>query len=146
MGTRYGHLTLEERCQIAPLQAAGRAIRQIAATLERAPSPVAREGKRNRAPAGPYQPVSAAQQARARRWRGARLERNETLRTRVLAPLAPGLVAGAGGWAAGIGGGPGGPLPREHLPVPRPTVCAPEGLERFTISCSRASPLSSCRP
>ena len=80
MGTRYGHLPLEERWQLAHLQAAGRSIRQIAATLDRAPSTVAREVKRNRAPAGAYQPVYAAQQAQARRWRGARLERDEECR------------------------------------------------------------------
>ena len=62
MRTRYGHLTLEERCQIAHRQAAGHSIRQITATLDRVPSTVAREVKRNRAPAGADQPVYADQQ------------------------------------------------------------------------------------
>ena len=107
MGTRYGHLPLEERWQLAHLQAAGRSIRQIAATLDRAPSTVAREVKRNRAPAGAYQPVYAAQQAQARRWRGARLERDEPLRARVLAHLqqgwSPEQVAGRLALEAGRG-------------------------------------------
>ena len=98
MGKHYGHVTLEERCEMARLQAAGRAVRQIAAALDRAPSTVARELKRNRAPAGAYKPVYADQQARARRWRGARLERDEPLRTQVLACLqrgwSPEQVAG----------------------------------------------------
>ena len=90
MGKRYGHLTLEERCQLACLQAAGRSLRQIAATLDRAPSTVAREVTRNGAQTGDYKPVYADQQARARRWRGSRLERDAPLRTRVLAHLAQG--------------------------------------------------------
>ena len=63
-----------------------------------APSTVTRELTRNRAPAGAYQPVYADQQARARRWRGTRLERDEPLRTQVLAGLhqgwSPEQVAG----------------------------------------------------
>ena len=47
MGKRYGQVTIEERCAIAGLQAAGRSVRQIAAALDRAPSTVARELKRN---------------------------------------------------------------------------------------------------
>ena len=98
MGTHYGHVTLEERCEMARLQATGQSIRQIAATLDRAPSTVTRELKRNRAPAGAYQPVYADQQARARRWRGSRLERDAPLRTQVLAGLhqgwSPEQVAG----------------------------------------------------
>ena len=90
MGKQYGQVTIEERCEIARLQAAGQSVRQIAATLDRAPSTVARELKRNRAPAGAYQPVYADQQAQARRWRGSRLERDTTLRARVLAYLAQG--------------------------------------------------------
>ena len=90
MGTQYGHLTLEERCELARLQAAGRSIRQIATALDRAPSTVAREVKRNGAQTGDYKPVYADQQAQARRWRGSRLERDAPLRARVLAHLAQG--------------------------------------------------------
>ena len=63
MGKRYGHITLEERCEIARLQAAGRSVRQIATALDRAPSTVARELKRNGAQTGAYKPVYADQQA-----------------------------------------------------------------------------------
>ena len=48
MGTHYHHLTLEDRCDMARLYAAGRSLRQIAAALDRPPSTVAREMKRNR--------------------------------------------------------------------------------------------------
>ena len=51
---------------------------------------MAREVKRNGAQTGDYKPVYADQQAQARRWRGARLERDAPLRARVLAHLAQG--------------------------------------------------------
>ena len=107
MGKRYGQVTIEERCAIAGLQAAGRSVRQIAAALDRAPSTVARELKRNGAQTGAYKPIYADQQAHARRWRGSRLERDATLRARVLAHLAQGWspeqVAGRLGVEAGRG-------------------------------------------
>ena len=90
MGKRYGHVTIEERCEIACLQAEGRSVRQIAADLDRSPSTVARELKRNGSQTGEYKPVYADQQARARRWRGSRMERDETLRARVVSHLAQG--------------------------------------------------------
>ncbi len=34
MGTRYQHLTIEERCELARLRAEGHSVRQIAAGLE----------------------------------------------------------------------------------------------------------------
>ncbi|MFL6821274.1 MAG: helix-turn-helix domain-containing protein, partial [Xanthobacteraceae bacterium] len=43
----YKQLSLEDRCDIARLQAAGRSIRQIAAALDRPPSTISRELKRN---------------------------------------------------------------------------------------------------
>ena len=71
MGTHSHHLTLEDRCDLARLHAAGRSLRHIAATLDRPPSTVAREMKRNRsriqgpAPlcgaAGPRPPVARRQ-------------------------------------------------------------------------------------
>ena len=91
MGVHYAHLTLAERCQIAGLQTAGQSIRQIAAALDRPPSTVARELRRNRG-AQPYQPAYAQEQARARRWSGMRLERDVGLRTLVLDRL-------GGGWS-----------------------------------------------
>ena len=90
MGKRYGHVTIEERCEIARLQTEGRSIRQIAADLDRSPSTVARELKRNGSQSGAYKPVYADQQASARRWRGSRMERDGTLRSRVLSLLAQG--------------------------------------------------------
>ena len=90
MGTRYRQLTIEERCEIARLQTAGHSIRQIAANLDRSPSTVARELKRNGSKSQGYQPSYAQQQARARRWQGSRLERNPLLREQVLRRLARG--------------------------------------------------------
>ena len=98
MGKRYGHVTIEERCGIACLQAEGRSIRQIAAGLDRSPSTIARELTRNGSRTGGYKPVYAGQQAHARRWRGSQMERDDTLRAQVLSRLArgwsPGQVAG----------------------------------------------------
>ena len=68
MGERYGQLSLEERCKIAELQQAGRAIRQIAAALDRSPSSISRELKRNRGKQVGYKPAYAHEQAWARRW------------------------------------------------------------------------------
>ena len=90
MGKCYGQITMEERCEIARLQATGRSVRQIATALDRAPSTVARELKRNGAQTGAYKPVYADQQAHARRWRGSRLERDAPLRARVLSHLQQG--------------------------------------------------------
>ena len=47
MGNKCQQLTIEERCEIARLRTAGHSQRQIAASLDRAPSTVARELKRN---------------------------------------------------------------------------------------------------
>ncbi len=90
MGRRYTQLTIDERWAIAHLHAAGRSIRQIAATLDRQPSTIARELTRNRSRTQGYQPRYADQQARARRWRGARLDRDPAWRHRVLAGLTQG--------------------------------------------------------
>ncbi len=90
MGAQYTQLDLAERCAVARLQAEGRSIRQIAAALDRSPSTIARELKRNTARDG-YRPDYAQQQAQARRWRGSRLERDDQLRARVLRELARGL-------------------------------------------------------
>ncbi len=98
MGQTYTHLTLEERCQMAYLRAEGYSLRQIAATLDRAPSSIARELKRNGAITQGYQPRYADQQARARRWQGSKLDRDPELRATVLARLqhgwSPQQVAG----------------------------------------------------
>lgn len=89
MGRRYEQLSLEERCEITRLQAAGGSIRQIAAALDRSPSTISREIDRNRGRAG-YKPGYADQQARARRWTGSRLERETGLRRAVMDHLKSG--------------------------------------------------------
>src|SRR5262245_556698 len=86
----YTQLSLEDRCEIARLQANGCSIRQIAATLDRAPSTIARELKRNRGRKVGYKPSFAHEQAKARRWEGSRLEREPDLRRAVLDRLAQG--------------------------------------------------------
>lgn len=93
MGQGYDQLTLEDRCEIARRRDAGETLRQIAAAMDRAPSTISRELKRNTSAgprAGPYRPAYAHDQAKARRWRGSRLERDATLQGAVLARLALG--------------------------------------------------------
>jgi len=90
MGQSYDQLDLEERCEIARRREAGQSIRKIAAALDRSPSSVARELKRNNASGRGYRPAYAGDQAKARRWRGSRLTRDEDLQRRVLARLALG--------------------------------------------------------
>ena len=90
MGRSYGQLSLEDRCTIAQLQKAGQSIRQIAATLDRAPSTIARELRRNCGSYVGYKPAYAQQQMRERRWVGSRLTREPTLRRAVLERLARG--------------------------------------------------------
>jgi transposase, IS30 family len=93
MGTNYKQLSLEERCTIAGLQAAGHSIRQIATALDRAASTISRELRRNTGSgvrAAVYRPAYADDQAWARRWSGSKLERQPALRSRVLNRLAMG--------------------------------------------------------
>ena len=101
MGDRYRQLSVEERIEIAGLSGAGRSIRQIAAALDRAPSSIARELKRNSGTQVGYRPAYAQEQARARRWSGSRLDRDADLRDEVLSRLASGWspeqVAGRSG-------------------------------------------------
>jgi transposase, IS30 family len=87
MGKKYEQITLEERCTIARLRQAGQSIRQIAATLDRSPSSLSRELKRNQGAQVGYKPSYAQQQAAARRWKGSRLERDAKLRDLVLGCL-----------------------------------------------------------
>jgi IS30 family transposase len=93
MGQIYEQLSLEERCEIARLRGEGRSIRQIAAALDRQPSSISRELKRNAGSgprAGPYKPAYAQAQTAARRWSGSRLDRDEALRGQVLEALGKG--------------------------------------------------------
>ena len=86
----YHQLSLEERCSIARLHEAGQSLQQIAAALDRAPSSISRELKRNTGAQVGYRPAYAQQQARARRWSGTRLERDDRLRDDVLLRLGAG--------------------------------------------------------
>ncbi len=91
MGTGYKQITLDERCQIAELHRAGKSVREIASAVDRAPSSISRELRRNAGSqrAG-YRPAFAQQQAQARRWTGSRLDRNQALREVVLGHLQAG--------------------------------------------------------
>jgi IS30 family transposase len=101
MGRRYEQISLEDRCAIARLREGGQSIRQIAAALDRSPSSISRELKRNTGSgprSQPYKPAYAEQQTKARRWSGSRLERQTALREQVLELLkrgwSPEQVAG----------------------------------------------------
>ena len=101
----YSQLSLEERCSIARLREAGQSIRQISSALDRQPSTIARELKRNSGAQVGYRPVYAQAQTEARRWTGPRLERDDVLREAVLDRLAQGWspeqVAGRLAYEAG---------------------------------------------
>lgn len=90
MGTGYQQLDLEDRFEIARLHSEGRSLRQIAAALDRAPSTISRELKRNKTRQKGYQPAYAETQTKARRWKGSRLDRLSWLRSTVLAKLTRG--------------------------------------------------------
>jgi IS30 family transposase len=98
MGQAYKQVSLEERCEIAQRRAAGESIRQIAAALDRQPSSISRELKRNSGTKVGYKPSYAHEQAKARRWRGSKLLRNAALQAQVLERLrrgwSPQQVAG----------------------------------------------------
>ena len=91
MEQSYAQISLEERCEIARLCSSGRSIRQIAAALDRAPSTIAREIRRNRSRQSGYQPIYANEQCRARRWTGSKMDRSPELRHMVMAGLVKGL-------------------------------------------------------
>ena len=87
MGHHYTQLSIADRCELARLYAQGCSPRQIAAALDRAPSTIARELNRNSSRQQGYRPRYAQEQARARRWGGACLDRDAALRAQVLARL-----------------------------------------------------------
>ena len=105
--SRYRQLSIEERCSIARLHEDGQSIRQIASALDRQPSTIARELKRNAGAKIGYQPRYAQAQAEARRWTGTRLERDDALREAILDRLASGWspeqVAGLAVYLCGDG-------------------------------------------
>ncbi|MTV13674.1 helix-turn-helix domain-containing protein [Bradyrhizobium elkanii] len=57
MGRTYKQLSLDDRCEIACLSANGRSVRQIAAALDRSPSTISRELRRNRGSQVGYKPT-----------------------------------------------------------------------------------------
>ena len=96
MGQCYGQLSLEERVEIYRLHAGGKSQNEIASALDRAPSTISRELRRNSRPTkvwtGGYEPVRAQQLAeRRRRWDGRfKLARQPDLRDCVGNSLAMG--------------------------------------------------------
>ena len=90
MGTKYDQFTLEERCEITRLRANGCSLRQIAAALDRSASSISRELRRNQGQQIGYKPAHAQERAKARRWKGSKLDRNAALREEVLALLRKG--------------------------------------------------------
>jgi IS30 family transposase len=91
MGRSYVQLSFEDRCEIARRTAERQSIRKIAADLDRAPSTVSREVKRNAGRKVGYKPEYANEQTKARRWTGSKLARSADLRDQVLAQLARGI-------------------------------------------------------
>ena len=89
MGQSYQHLGLQERCEIAQRRGAGQSIRQIATALDRSPSSISRELKRNHGSQVGYKPAYAEEQAAARRWKG-ELNENPKLSRRALAVMPDG--------------------------------------------------------
>src|SRR5258708_17460208 len=96
MGQCYGQVGLEEEVEIYRLHAGGNSQNEIASALERAPSTISRELRRNSRPSkvwtGGYEPVRAQRLAeRRRRWDGRfKLARQPDLRDRVGNSLAIG--------------------------------------------------------
>ena len=86
----YTHLDRSERDQIAELKAAGQGVRAIARALNRDPSTISRELKRNSCDQGAYRPVFADGSYLYRRQRVAILEKDPALRVFVVDRLAEG--------------------------------------------------------
>src|SRR5579872_2636123 len=96
MGQCYGQLSLEERVEIYRLHAGGISQNKIASALDRAPSTISRELRRNARPTkvwrGGYEPVRAQRLAERRRRQDGRfkLARQPNLRDCVGKSLAMG--------------------------------------------------------
>ena len=87
---RYTHLDRFERDQIAELKAAGYGVCAIAQTLNRHPSTISRELRRNACKQGAYRPLFAEGSYLYRRQRAAILEKDLVLRGFVIDRLAEG--------------------------------------------------------
>lgn len=90
MGNKYSQLSLEERCSIACRHSSGQTNQEIASALDRSPSTISRELRRNRGIKVGYKPSYAHEQAKALRWRGSLLARQPDLQKYVLDRLAMG--------------------------------------------------------
>ena len=90
MGIQYDQLSMEERCHIALLRKEGRTIGEIATTMDRSPSSISRELKRNITPSNLYKPDFANLAAKSRRWTGSKLDRDPELMDSVLCLLKQG--------------------------------------------------------
>jgi transposase, IS30 family len=97
MGTRYSHLSLEERCRLRGMMEMGLSLSEIARRLGRHRSTVQRELGRNRRVDG-YRPDSAQRRAWACKLRGSKIARSPRLRGHVADRLAlgwsPAQIAG----------------------------------------------------
>jgi IS30 family transposase len=89
-GKHYKHLSITERCEISRLQKSGYSIRKIAESLDRTPSSIARELKRNTRHKDGYNPEHANRVYHAKRWGGSKLDRDDNLREKVLSMLKEG--------------------------------------------------------
>ncbi len=69
---QYHQLTSEERYALSALRKQGYSVRRIARALDRAPSTISREIRRNRRKDGGYRPFTADERARGRRSRSRR--------------------------------------------------------------------------
>ena len=117
MGRHYTQLSIEDRCELARSTRPGgaRSGRSLQLWID-APSTIARELKRNTSPpAGLPAPQYAQEQARARRWGGARLDRDAASPCAGARPPQTRLVAGADRWSAPAGRWPDHHRPRDHL-------------------------------
>ena len=139
---------------MARLRAAGQSVRQIAAGLDRSPSTVARELKRNGSRTQGYKPVYANERARARRWRGSKLDRDSALREQVIARLqqgwSPEQVSGAWLWIQASGSSPTRPSTGSYTPnwsgrrtTPGATTCLAGSLRGAGVVAGEETPLHS---
>ena len=117
------------------LYAQGCSLRQIATALDRAPSTIARELKRNASRQQGYRPRYAQEQARARRWGGARLDRSRRACAR-RSSRASNKAGRPSRSRAGSGGRPAGPSsptrPSIASSTPRPRAPSRVGLGATT--------------
>jgi len=89
MGTRYNHITLEERCRLMGMIEMGLPVTEMARRLGRHRGTIHRELERNRNVDGDL-PDSAERRAWARKLRGSKIERSTRLGEHVRDRLAMG--------------------------------------------------------